>query len=461
MLRRLTASFGCFLLLAFGAAFAQDVDALLLSLFGEGRPSGADVMHLRNGEVMRGTVVSERFTLRTGEGTRTFQVRDCAGISFGLVGAGVDQVVTIGSERCAGSISDSAIRFCQETSGVEMGMAKQEVLYLLLRRDVGSVGRHVTRVLGTPGQGTVSTVLTKRTRSVVRGTMRADDDPLLKVFPDQVKHQPVTVVVGQGATQVSVSALGKGLTTVTSAVMVIPDPVEFALPGLVEHPLRMRLLPAGTFTMGASLAEKGRDDREWPRHQVTISKPFAIGVHEVTQQQWYAVMGSLPSQIGVNPDHPVTQVSWGDVQAFIKKLNAMSMGTFRLPTEAEWEYACRAGADTRFYWGNDEQDREIGEYAWTKANSDEETHPVGQKEPNTWGLHDMSGNVWEWCSDWMSDYTAESQVDPAGSKRGYARICRGGSWGHSSRYSRSSNRNWEAPAMRGLHLGFRLVLVTE
>ncbi|RJP32347.1 MAG: formylglycine-generating enzyme family protein, partial [Candidatus Omnitrophota bacterium] len=157
------------------------------------------------------------------------------------------------------------------------------------------------------------------------------------------------------------------------------DIISVSLPGLPSgaKPLEMVLIPAGTFTMGSPSSEKDRDDDEGPQHQVTISKPFYIGKYPVTQAQWLAVMGTNPAEgYGVGNDYPVYNISWNDCQEFIKKLNQMGQGEFRLPTEAEWEYACRAGTTTRFFWGNDLNYTEIKDYAWYDGNN----NPRGTKE---------------------------------------------------------------------------------
>jgi formylglycine-generating enzyme required for sulfatase activity len=184
--------------------------------------------------------------------------------------------------------------------------------------------------------------------------------------------------------------------------------------------LDLVLIPAGSFTMG--------DDSEKPAHKVTITKPFYLGKYEVTQEQWEAVMGKNPSHFN-GPKNPVEQVSWNDCQQFLEKLNAKTGGQggkFVLPTEAQWEYACRAGSTGKFCFGDDE--KQLGEYAWYAANAGEKTHPVGEKKPNAWGLYDMHGNVWEWCRDWHGKYGAEAVDDPSGPTTGAARVVRGGGW---------------------------------
>ena len=194
---------------------------------------------------------------------------------------------------------------------------------------------------------------------------------------------------------------------------------------------------------------------ETPAHQITISKPFYLGTYEVTQWQWQAIMGNNPSRFKYDPNLPVENVSWDDVQEFLRRLNARESGPpYRLPTEAEWEYAARAGMTTAYSFGNLHQ---LGEYAWYEDNAGRTTHPVGQRKPNAWGLYDVHGNVWEWVQDWYGPYTAGAAVDPAGPSSGSARVHRGGSWNSTARVCRSANRNYGVPGMRYDDLGFRLL----
>ena len=217
------------------------------------------------------------------------------------------------------------------------------------------------------------------------------------------------------------------------------------------------LIPAGNFTMGSPRRERERDEDE-RQHKVTITRPFYMQTTEVTQGRWKAVMGDNPSYFkGCGDDCPVENISWDDCQEFIRRLNQME-GTdkYRLPTEAEWEYACRAESVTRFYFGHD--DRKLSEYAWYVANSGEQTHPVGQKEPNAWGLYDMHGNVWEWCQDWYKkSYPRRHVNDPKGPSSGSFPVSRGGSWNSNARYCRSAARYFVATALTYSYQGFRLV----
>jgi formylglycine-generating enzyme required for sulfatase activity len=226
-----------------------------------------------------------------------------------------------------------------------------------------------------------------------------------------------------------------------------------------SKPLEMVLIPAGTFTMGSPSYEKDRYDGEGPQHPVTITKPFYMGKYEVTQAQWQAVMGSNPSDFKDKPNNPVEQVSWNDCQTFIEKLNQMGQGTFCLPTEAEWEYACRAGTQTRFYWGDDPNYSQIKDYVWYSGNnSPDGTKEVGQKIPNGFGLYDMSGNVYEWCQDWYGGYSSMLQIDPKGANSGSYRVLRGGTWSGDAGYCRSAHRSTGPPGLWYDGIGFRLVL---
>ena len=212
-------------------------------------------------------------------------------------------------------------------------------------------------------------------------------------------------------------------------------------------------VPGGTFMMGSPVNEKDRNNNE-KQHSVTISS-FQMMTTEITQSMWKAVMGNNPSN-WKGDKLPVENVSWDDCQAFIRELNERDPGSnYRLPTEAEWEYACRAETTTRLY--NGDRDSDLDRIGWYAGNSGSKTHPVGQKQPNAWGLYDMHGNVWEWCQDWKGNYPSGSVADPRGPSSGSARVCRGGSWSYGSKYCRSAIRNGYAPSYRYFSQGFRLV----
>jgi len=216
--------------------------------------------------------------------------------------------------------------------------------------------------------------------------------------------------------------------------------------------MQFTLILAGEFQMGSA----NGSDNERPVLTVRISKPFYLGIYEVTQGQWEAVMGDNPSRFTGDPNRPVENVSWDDVQKFIDKLNTKEGGTkYRLPTEAEWEYAARAGSKTAYSFGDDSS--QLSKYAWFGDNAGNTTHLVGKLQPNVWGLYDMHGNVWEWVQDWYGKYTAEPVTDPQGPAAGSYRVIRGGGWGYGAGGCRSAYPPRNAPGYRLVSLGFRLL----
>lgn len=216
--------------------------------------------------------------------------------------------------------------------------------------------------------------------------------------------------------------------------------------------IKLKWIEPGEFMMGSD-----KNDNEKPVHKVKLTKGFYIGIYEVTQEQYEQVIGKNPSRFK-GADHPVVSVSWNNAVEFCKKLSEKEGKTYRLPTEAEWEYACRAGSTTEYYWGN----RFDGKYAWYRDNSGGKTNKIGTREPNKWGLYDMSGNVWEWCQDWYkSGYPTGEQVDPKGPAGSNSRVFRGGSYEEDAISFRSSSRLDNRPDMRIGCVGFRVVLVFE
>lgn len=218
----------------------------------------------------------------------------------------------------------------------------------------------------------------------------------------------------------------------------------------------MIMVKAGTFTMGATSEMKDPSSFEKPTHQVTLTNDYYIGKTEVTQALWKAVMGNSPSYF--NGDNlPVESVSWNDCQEFIFKLNSMSGQNFRLPTEAEWEFAARGGNNSNHYQYSGSN--KLGDVAWYDGNSGNKTHTVETKQPNELGIYDMSGNVYEWCSDWFGNYSSSSLTNPTGPNSGSGRVNRGGSWVNDAGLCRSSFRSGSTPGYSSRNLGLRLVLV--
>ena len=231
-----------------------------------------------------------------------------------------------------------------------------------------------------------------------------------------------------------------------------PNVEDMELPESVDSiGMEFKLIPAGKFTMGEG------DEA----HEVTLTKPFKMGVHEVTQAQYEQVMGVNPSHFK-GAENPVEMVSWDDAVEFCRRLSDLPTekaagNVYRLPTEAEWEYACRAGTKAAYSFGDDESD--FGEYGWYRENSGRTTHPVGSKLPNAWGLYDMHGNVWEWCQDRYGDYPGGAVTDPTGPADGSDRVIHGGSWNsRTAVLCRSAIRYRYDPSNRNDSNGFRVSL---
>ena len=219
--------------------------------------------------------------------------------------------------------------------------------------------------------------------------------------------------------------------------------------------IEMVKVEAGTFMMGATSEMKDPYNMEKPVHQVTLTNDYYMGKYEVTQALWEAVMGRNPSEYK-GDNLPVEQVSWNDCQEFISKLNSLTGRKFRLPTEAEWEYAARGGKKSRGYQYSGNSN--ISDVAWYDGNSGSKPHPVGTKQANELGIYDMSGNVWEWCLDWHGSYSSSSQTNPTGAVSGSSRVFRGGCWCGIARSCRLSYRSYYTPVYRNNGLGLRLAL---
>jgi formylglycine-generating enzyme required for sulfatase activity len=224
---------------------------------------------------------------------------------------------------------------------------------------------------------------------------------------------------------------------------------------------RFRQIKPGTFLMGSPPSEPGHRDNE-TQHKVTLTQGFWLADTACTQALWQTVMGNNPANFKDSPNNPVEVVSWNDAQGFIQKLNSLVTGvSLRLPTEAEWEYACRAGATSAFsFGGKDDLSLNVVNYSgkWDEYDLSGKTKPVKTYLPNRWGLHEMHGNVWEWCQDWYDSYPAEPVTNPEGSQTGVERVIRGGSWYDVGGLCRSACRSRNGPDNRISNLDFRLLL---
>ena len=278
----------------------------------------------------------------------------------------------------------------------------------------------------------------------------------------------------EGMVKLKASAPSNIQITLTKEATAIQSPVAqptVAQPPVVQAPIANRdhisipvkdgisidmvRVEAGTFTMGATAEMEFPFDDEKPAHQVTLTNDYYMGKYEVTQALWKAVMGNNPSNFKGN-NLPVETVSWDDCQKFISELNRITGKTFRLPTEAEWEYAARGGNKSRGYQYSGSNN--LSDVAWYDKTSKHKTHAVGTKQPNELGIYDMSGNVYEWCQDWRGSYSSSSQVNPTGANSGYNRVHRGGGWSIIAGSCRSSYRCCDTPGNRYDNLGLRLVL---
>jgi formylglycine-generating enzyme required for sulfatase activity len=295
----------------------------------------------------------------------------------------------------------------------------------------------VTAVTPAGSVGTVDVVIsgTKGTITVPGGFTY--QSIVVPSWATLVEAQPDPAVVTDPALRAAIIATGRPWRVRDTATQV-----------------EMLLVPPGTFQMGCIMGsiQYGCYGEELPVHQVTLTNAFYLGRYELTQSQWVAKMGSNPSNFQGQSDsasRPVEQVSWNTIQGYL------SATGFRLPTEAEWEYACRAGTQTPFYNGSTD-DSTVGALAWYSANSGNQTRPVGGKLANAFGFHDMLGNVWEWVNDWYGGYTAEAQTNPTGPVSASNRVFRGGSGNLVTTYVRSSYRNYDSPGYTGNNVGFRV-----
>jgi formylglycine-generating enzyme required for sulfatase activity len=227
----------------------------------------------------------------------------------------------------------------------------------------------------------------------------------------------------------------------------------------------MIFIPPGSFRMGSPTNEVGRLSDEGPQTVVTLTKGFYMSKYKVTQKDYQWVIGTYPSVFTGDDSRPVETVSWEDATNYCARLTQRERAArvipancvYRLPTEAEWEYACRAWTSTRFSYGDDPTYMSLAKYAWYGDNSGRITHPVGQKSPNPWGLYDMHGGLWEWCQDWYGPYPGGSVIDPQGPATGAYRVFRGGSWGCEGEECRSASRDFNPEGETG-YVGFRVVL---
>lgn len=489
------------------AALAQSESAqstglpALKTVFSLERSEKEDVIHFRNNDVLRGKVLNETITVMTPYGQCAVPLRKCAGLSFEGARANTEAVVTVNHNRLTGIVNDRVIKFQIGTSGAPLEIRKEKIRFVLLKREkdetafadpkaktnlfvmtngdllVGQsdpnkmkiktdygeihVGFDEMKTVEMQGGGNVTAVIKKRNGDTMRGTLETEELSLklsLGVTIDAIyKDKFSKVFVGDGQSQALANfGLAQPVLGESDGAAFVPGVEGEVVTNTIG--ITLRLINPDKFMMGSPANEKDRDDDE-TQHEVVLTKPFYLGTHEVTQEQFEKIMGMNPSHFK-GAKRPVESVTWNEAVEFCKKLSAKEPNlTYRLPTEAEWEYACRAGTTTRFYWGEDLDYSLIGQYTFFKGNSGNQTNEVGQKKPNAWGLYDMSGNVYEWCGDWFGDYPTGRATDPTGAPGGSYRVRRGGSWYCGPQHCRSAGRNYGTPDVRINFLGFRVLAV--
>jgi formylglycine-generating enzyme required for sulfatase activity len=283
------------------------------------------------------------------------------------------------------------------------------------------------------------------------------------------KENPMTPCVGGFCFLLASALLACSCQTAGQTTNAAREPSGVANEAVNSIGMKFVRVPKGTFAMGSPRSDRNADLDE-QQHEVTVSRDYFIGAFECTQAEYERVMGKNPSQFQdarskeSSARHPVERVSWNDAVEFCRRLSELPAEkaagrSYRLPTEAEWERACRGGSADIFAFGNDAA--LLGEYAWYESNGGGQTHPVGQKRPNAFGIYDMHGNAWEWCADWYVEHSSRPVVDPTGPANGTDRVYRGGSWNYAASYCRSANRTSTGPNFEGfdfLSISFRVVM---
>ncbi len=482
--------------------------SLLETVFHIARSDKDDVIYFRDKTVVRGTVLNETLAISTPYSMVKLDRRKCAGVSFEAARDNRDALVTITGNRLTGILTDRVIRVRIGSSVEEIRFHKELILYIILRRSANELdslkakerrdyfvmtngdlltgnpaGENIgitiddgpmklswndVRQIEMQGGDAGTTLITKKNKDVIQGVLDPEEITLhldlgIKleaVYKDKiarilVAHAPEAALAQVGARPRNDGEAGDASPT-KPTLSALPRELELDLgEGVV---LEMVLIPPGEFDMGSPHSEEGRGADEH-FHRVRITKPFYLAKHETTQEVWSLLMGENPAQFK-EPLSPVENVSWDDCQKFISKLGRrLPDRAFRLPSEAEWEYACRAGTITRFSFG--ESDGDVKQYAWLSVKGERKTHPVGGKLPNAWGLYDMHGNVWEWCADWYGEYEFSLKgvvSDPIDLVSQGSRVLRGGAWNSSSKGCRSAERFSLTPTARNSCFGFRVAM---
>ncbi|MBL1217145.1 MAG: formylglycine-generating enzyme family protein [Planctomycetes bacterium] len=456
------------------------------------RPSDTDILMLRNGDNLTGTVLNESFSICTSYAQITLNSPLIAGIDLDGGADNIEAIVTVNNNRFSGFIDDPVFVFKLQ-GGARIEVRREKVLKVVFRvRDKERKGLHRRqffvlkngdyfsgKVLNEAVQvATTYAQIPVSVADVERVVFIGGRKPLTTIT--LLNGDKVQGVLSTEDIEVDLDVGGRikvyqdRIDTMYCIVGYVPDDIPCGMPFVSgqqvvldlgnDVKMTFALIPPGEFVMGSPASELGRYDNEGPQHQVTLTKPYYMGITEVTQAQYQIIMGNNPSKFA-GSDLPVEHVSWNDAAEFCVALSDMTGRIVRLPTEAEWEYACRAGTTTRFGFGD--SDSQLSQYEWYKDNSGGQTHPVGQKSPNPFGLFDMHGNVMEWCNDWHGEYSQEAvtnptgtttKTNPSGATGGFYCIERGGNWYLGPEVCRSAFRAGGIPDYRSSGTGFRVVL---
>jgi formylglycine-generating enzyme required for sulfatase activity len=457
-----------------------------------------DVVLLGNGEKLKGTVLNEHFSFRTAYAHFELKKAWLSSIDLANDSRNLSTTLTVNSNRYTGFLEDDFLVF-QPDHGNRMEIRRERISRVLIggQNHQGQEtlkGKWVRLKNGDLLSGQISPSPLPLVITNVQVSVNLDELTKLTLTSDRRTSsrdysQNRAGLAGALTVDYLVIELDAGprieifrdaVQSISQSYAVIsadlnPEPVDSGTAGVAEPPPAISStnleglvwIPVGEFIMGSPYNEIGRDPDEGPQVKVRISEGFWMGKYEVSQAEYERVMGTNPSPSNEDTNLPVVKVNWFEAMDYCAKLTQMRESTgrlpggfaFRLPTEAEWEYACRAGTTTRFSCGEDRADSAIGDYAWFTRNSDFMSHPVGLKKPNPWGLYDMHGNIMEWCLDRYERVTGGAKVNnSAASASGNLRVARGGSWLYEAKACRSANRDDYAPSNRCSDIGFRVVL---
>jgi len=455
--------------------------------------SDSDLVELASGERLEGKVLTESFELRSRYGDVRLNRHNIARIDFSDPDRQLQRVTTANSNILTGFLTNAIIDF-ETSDGIRKSFRPQKLLGLRLGgyREDASKAPHRRWVWLRNGDRLSGQLLTRSLALMTaRGTELFSFPEIDRVYCGPTDSALVTVFLANGQKRQGSLAtadlslqldLGPTVNLYSGAIELVSNglggPETGAILPVVAAATSVALesstnvagfvwVPPGEFLMGSPTEEIGRDADESRQTRVIVARGFWIGRCEVRQSEYQQLMSNNPSNETGDANRPVERVSWFEAMEYCKKLSQaceiqrkLPEGYgYRLPTEAEWEYACRAGTSTRFSYGEDKSATQLNEYAWFSRNSDSMTHPVGTRRPNKWGLFDMHGNVWEWCIDrWEDSLPGGTITNLVHVAAGRLRVARGGSWLYDAKACRSANRDDYSPWDRCSDIGFRVVL---